>query len=82
MAADGVKLDSQGMRELLRSEDVRADLGRRARAIAAAAGPGHQASSTIGRRRALAMVWTDTPEAMVAEARTRKLTRAIDAGRA
>ncbi len=81
MADSSVKLDSRGMRALLRSEEVRADLGRRALAIAAAAGPGHAASSIIGRRRALALVWTDTMEARRAEATDRKLTRSIDSGR-
>lgn len=76
-----VKLVSAGMRELLRSNEVLGDLDRRAKAIAAAAGPGMASSSTRGRRRALAMVWTDTLEAMVAEARDRKLTIALDAGR-
>lgn len=79
--ADDIKLNRAGMKELLRSEEVRRDLERRARNIAVSAGDGMGHSSTIGRKRALAMVWTDTPEAMVAEARTRKLTRAIDAGR-
>lgn len=76
-----VKLDPRGMRELLRSDDVRRDLERRAAAIAASAGSGISYSSTRGRNRALAMVWTDTPEAMAAEATTRKLTRAVDAAR-
>lgn len=79
--SNDVKLVSKGMRDLLRSDEVRSDLAERARRIAAAAGPGMAYSSTIGRRRALAMVWTDTPEAMVAEAHGRDLTRAIDAGR-
>jgi hypothetical protein len=79
--ADSVKLVSKGMRELLRSDEVRQDLEKRAKRVAAAAGPGHESSSTIGRTRALAMVWTGTPEAMVAEATDRTLTRAVDAAR-
>lgn len=82
MATDRLELISAGMRDLLRSEEVCADLGRRAAAIAASAGPGMASESEVGRRRALAMVWTDTEEAMVAEATDRKLTSAIDAGRA
>jgi hypothetical protein len=79
--ADDVKLNRKGMRDLLRSEEVRKDLDRRAARVAAAAGPGMEHSSTIGRNRALAMVWTETVDAMVAEATDRKLTRAIDAAR-
>jgi hypothetical protein len=75
------ELNSAGMEELLRSEDIRHDLERRARNIATSAGPGMSSSSTRGRRRAVAMAWTDTPEAMVAEATRRSLTRAVDAGR-
>lgn len=79
--ATRITLNAAAVRDLLRSEDVRRDLAERAAAIAAAAGPGMAHSSTIGRHRALAMAWTGTPAAMVAEARDRKLTRAIDAGR-
>jgi hypothetical protein len=81
MADVDIKLVSVNMRELLRSDEVRNDLERRARNIAQAAGKGMEYSSTTGRNRALAMVWTETPEAMAAEAYTRKLTRSIDAGR-
>lgn len=81
MARVDIELNSAGMAELLRDDGVRQDLERRARRIAAAAGPGMAVQSSRGRRRALAMVWTDTPEAKRAEAKDRKLTRAIDAGR-
>ncbi len=37
--------------------------------------------SDVGRTRARAWVWTDTIEAMVAEATDRRLTRALDGGR-
>lgn len=76
-----VKISRRGARELLKAEAVRADLERRAAAIARAAGPGMEHDSIVGRNRARATVWTDTPEAMAAEARNRKLTSAIDAGR-
>jgi hypothetical protein len=76
-----IKLNPAGMRELLRSDGVRQDLERRARNIAQAAGRGMESTSSSGRNRALAMVWTETPEAMAAEAKNRKLTRSIDAGR-
>lgn len=81
MADIDFELDSKGIRDILRSEDVRKDLHARAQRIAASAGPGMVAASTIGRRRALARVYTGTTEARLAEAKGRKLTRAIDAGR-
>lgn len=76
-----IEINHEGIAALLREEGVRQDLDRRAKRIAAAAGPGMESSSVIGRRRALAMVWTETPSAMRAEATSRKLTRAVDAGR-
>lgn len=81
MARVRVVLNRKNVRELLRSEGVLNDLVRRAENIAAAAGPGHKVDSQIGRNRARAAVITTSIEAMLAEARDRNLTRAIDAGR-
>lgn len=76
-----IEMNPAGVREVLQSEGVRADLRRRAEAIAAAAGEGMEADSRIGATRARASVVTATPEAMRAEAEDRALTSAIDAGR-
>lgn len=84
MASVRIQLNRAGVRQLLRSEEVQADLLRRAEQIAAAAGgeaAGFETSVVVGRNRARASVITATAEAMVAEARDRTLTRAIDAGR-
>lgn len=81
MARIRIALNRKSVRSLLSSPAVAADLERRARAIAAAAGPGHRVESAIGRNRARAAVITDTAEAAFAEATGRSLTRAIDAGR-
>lgn len=75
------KLNSDGVRTLLRSSEMEADLRARAERIAAAAGPGHAVESQIGVNRARASVRTETFEAMREEATNRTLTRAIDAGR-
>lgn len=80
MSAD-VKLNRKGIRDLLRSAEVRNDLERRAARIAAAAGDGMESDSSIGKNRARASVWTDTHEARRAEADGFALSRAIDAGR-
>ncbi len=80
MARD-LKLNSRGMVDLLRSDGVHRDLRARAERIAAVAGRGMSVDSEVGRTRARAWVWTDTPEAMIAEATDRRLTRSIDAGR-
>ena len=76
-----VVLNRKAVRDLLRSAEVKADLERRARSIAAAAGPGNEMESETGSNRARAAVVTETAEAMHAEATNRSLTRALDAGR-
>lgn len=75
------ELNREGVRALLQSSEVQADVRRRAEAIAAAAGEGMEADSTVGRNRARASVRTGTFEARMAESKDRKLTAAIDAGR-
>jgi hypothetical protein len=76
-----VKLNSAGVKALLKSPGIQADLRRRGNAIASAAGPGHRVDSEVGRNRARVEVVTETFEAMQREARDRNLTRAVDAGR-
>ena len=76
-----IVLNRRGMRELLRSPEVLAELERRAKQIAAAAGDGMEPSAMVGKNRARASVITATHSARRAEAVTRALTRAIDAGR-
>lgn len=81
MALVRLRLTPHGPRELRQLPSVRADLERRAKAIAAAAGPGNEVSSMIGATRARASVVTATTEARRAEATTRALTRALEAGK-
>lgn len=81
MADVRIDLKPGALGELLKSEEVRADLDRRAQQIAAAAGPGHRVESEVGRNRARAAVITDTFEARFAEATSRNLSAAVDAGR-
>lgn len=76
-----IVVNRKGIRELLRSTEVQRDLRRRAESIAAAAGPGHAVETEVGPNRARAAVVTDSIDAMVAEATSRTLTRALDAGR-
>lgn len=75
------ELNHDGVRELLQSPGVLADLAARAGRVAAAAGPGMEVSTFIGRNRARVSVITATTEARLAEAHHRTLTSAIDAAR-
>lgn len=75
------ELNHAGVRELLCSDGVLADLRGRAERIAAAAGDGMEVDARVGANRARASVHTATWEARHAEALDRVLTRAIDAGR-
>lgn len=79
-------LNRRGVSQLLKSPGFEADMLRRAKAIAVAASAGgdageFEASSKIGSRRARASVITADDHARAGEAKDRRLTRAIDAGR-
>lgn len=76
-----VRLVPGAVGRLLKSDAVLSDLTARGARIAAAAGDGHEVEPFVGATRARVTVRTATPAAMVAEARDRALTRALDAGR-
>lgn len=76
-----VVMNHKGARSILRSDGVRADLLRRAQAIAATAGAGMDAEAEVGKNRARAQVTTATTAARAREAHRKALTSAIDAGR-
>lgn len=82
-----IKLNHDGIRDVLRSPGVQAELKRRADAIAAAANSaaglddGFVVDVEVGRNRARAVIVTATADAMVAEATNRTLTKSFDAGR-
>lgn len=76
-----VKHNSPGVRDLLRSPGVMADLRKRAERIKAVAGPGHEIQTRQGRNRARATVRTTTTEAAINEQAHKTLSRAIGAGR-
>lgn len=76
-----IRLNPKGVRELLRSKEVVDDLDARTKRIAAAAGPGMEASVQVGRTRARGSVITATALARRREAKARALSRSLDAGR-
>lgn len=82
-----IEVNRAGLREVLKSPGVRAELERRAHAIAAAADAaandpgGHRVETEVGADRARAAVITVTPKAMYKEATQRTLSRSLGAGR-
>lgn len=76
-----IEFNSAAFAALLQSPPVRADIERRANAIAQAAGEGVGVRVTTGRTRVRATVMTETYEARAREATDKTLTSAIGAGR-
>lgn len=77
-----LEINDEAARALLNSSEVRADLLRRAHAIANAAGAGvYDVSEGRTPTRARVSVGTGDYAARKAEATNRSLTRALDAGR-
>lgn len=76
-----VVMNSRGARALLNAPGVAADLKRRGDRVAAAAGAGVGVRVTVGGKRARAVVMTETAAARRREAKSKALTRALDAGR-
>lgn len=81
MAKIRIEIDPKGVRALLRSPGVRADLQSRADRIATGAGPGVTAYTWQGHDRVRARVTTATEEADKNEALYDTLSRAIDLGK-
>lgn len=77
-----ITINRKGIGQLLKSPEAVNELRRRARNVAAAAGPGQwNVRAEYDNKRARAAVVTGDLEARRNEAKTRALTRAIDAGR-
>lgn len=81
MARRAVILNRAGVRALLRSAEVSADLRSRAERVASAAGPGHVVDSDVGTNRARAAVIAASGDARRRQAVDRSLLRALDAAR-
>ncbi|MGG7653504.1 hypothetical protein [Kocuria rosea] len=77
MAKIQVKLNRRGVALYLKSPTMKSEMLRRAQRIAAAAGPGHEASAIIGKSRARASVITATPAAIRGNAQNQTLLRAL-----
>lgn len=80
-----IEFNDEGFQKLLNSKAVRDDLEKRAKAVAAAAGPGFSATefkANYGKSPRVAfMIRSDTAEARKAEAEDGALVKAIYAGK-
>jgi hypothetical protein len=82
MAQVRIKLNLRGFRELRTSPEMDAEILRRARRVAQAAGPGFVAEQSPGVNRARAVVVPDSAEAALETARNPSvLIGALSAGR-
>jgi hypothetical protein len=81
MGLERFELKPEGIREILTSPGVLADVAGRAKAVAAAAGPGFASDAGIGPHRARAAAFTASREAAINEAKNRTLLRALGAAR-
>jgi len=75
------KLNSRGVRALLRGPEMQAELKRRAERVVASAGPEFEIGASVGKNRARVAVLARTRKAREAEAKFRRLTRGVDAAR-
>lgn len=71
-----------GIDALMKSPRMQRVIDRKTQAIAAAAGPGYEPSSVVGRNRIHGSVITGTYAARVDNARRQTLLKALGAGRA
>lgn len=78
MARPKITLNHGAIDALLKSPAVQSELKRRTDRAAASAGQGYRSEVTVGRTRALAEVWPDTPDARRDNARNHTLMRARD----
>ena len=82
MSLESLQIDDAAAISLLQSPEVRADLLRRANAIARAAGEGEfDVTESMTPTRARVSVGTADHKARLGEAEKRSLTSALDAGR-
>lgn len=76
-----IEIRTGAIREVLKSSPVNAELDRRARRIAAAAGAGYEAVDSTGKNRERSAVIASSYKARVDNARNNTLLRALGAGR-
>ncbi|NCC60988.1 MAG: hypothetical protein EOM12_08590 [Verrucomicrobiae bacterium] len=72
-----IKLNSAGVRELLKSQEMQAVITKKASGIRTRCGDGYNQDIYVGRNRANAMVWAETYEAMKENAENNTILKAV-----
>lgn len=72
-----IKLNRSGVRQLLRSAEMREICDEKAAAIAARCGEGYEHGAYTGKNRANASVWAETPQARRDNAENNTILRAM-----
>ena len=75
---NAIKLNHQELDALLKSPEVQKELEKRVSRAARAAGPGFESKVSVGRTRALAMVWAESRVAARRNAKHHTLMRVQD----
>lgn len=75
---NGITLNHAELDALLKSQEVQDELETRLKRARHAAGPGYEMKVSVGRTRALGMVWADTAQAARSNAKNHTLMRVQD----
>ena len=79
MAEFEIELDSDGVRSLLQSPEIKAFCADRIRSVQAMCGAGYEADTFVGKTRVNAMLRAATPAAMADNAENHTIEKAIRA---
>lgn len=72
-----VKLNSSGVRQLLKSEPMKAIITSEATAIRNRCGPGYEQDLRVGKNRVNAMIWAETYEAKKDNSENNTILKAV-----
>jgi len=72
-----IKLNSAGVRELLKSQEMQAVLTAKASGIRTRCGDGYNQDMHVGKNRANAMIWADTKEARADNSENNTILKAV-----
>lgn len=72
-----IELNSAGVREMLKSQEVQNLVTEKASGIRNRCGDGYDQDLVIGKNRAIAMVWADTPKAKYSNAKYNTILKAV-----